>query len=320
MNRSNVSRMLLATDFSDSALLAHDYAAQLASAFGASVDILHVTDRRPEMRAAELLNEEGQVQSQLQSVEKMLRNHGVPVTIRRITGDPSAEIVAVGRQVDADVIAMGLQGYTHVPYGLIGSTVDSVTKAGICPVLTVPLPHKEASPCVLAPRGPASIRRILVAVDFSSPSIDALECAVHFARALRAELMLVHVVEPAHSDWDHSQTEEDAQNRTSWEARLKELVDEAKALGLLATYDIRGGVPADSILAGALQHRCDLIVMGTHGRQGRDREKVGSVAEGVLKQATCPVVTVKNPKFLSGGRRSVSTALVRQEQRREATD
>ncbi len=313
MNRSSVSRMLLATDFSESALLAHDYAAHLASAFGASVDILHVTDRRPEMKAAELLKHEAQVQSQLRTVEKMLRNHGVPVTIRRIAGDPGAQILATAREVDADVIAMGLQGHTHVPYGLIGSTVDSVTKVGVCPVLTVPLPQKEASPCVLGAPGPLSIRRILAPVDFSTPSLDALECAVHFAMGLGAELMLLHVVEPGHSDWDLNRTEEDARIRTSWEAQMKELVDEAKTLGVLASYDIRGGLPADSILAGALQHRCDLIVMGTHGRQGRDREKVGSVAEGVLKQANCPVLTVKNPKFLPGGRRSISNALVQQD-------
>lgn len=125
--------------------------------------------------------------------------------------------------------------------------------------------------------------------------------------------MLVHVLEPAHSDWDLNRTEESAQIRTSWEALLKQLVDEAKALGLFASYDIRGGLPADSILAGALQHRCDLIVMGTHGQQGRNRVKMGSVAEGVLKQATCPVLTVKNPKFLPGGRRLISTALVQQQ-------
>jgi nucleotide-binding universal stress UspA family protein len=307
MNRSTISRILLATDFSDSALLAHDYATHFASAFGASIDILHVTENANEIKAV------ANVQSQLRIVERMLRNHGVAVTVRRVTGDPGAQILATAREVDADVIAMGLQGHTHLPYGLIGSTVDSVTKAGVCPVLTVPLPQKEASPCVLAEPGPVSIRRILAAVDFSTPSMDSLECAVHVAMGLRAELMLVHVVEPAHADWDLNRTEEDARIRTSWEARLKELVDEAKTLGLFASYDIRGGLPADSILAGALQHRCDLIVMGTHGRQGRDREKRGSVAEGVLKQATCPVLTVKNPKCFPGGRRLISTAFVQQQ-------
>lgn len=313
MNRSTVSRILLATDFSDSALLAHDYAAHLASAFGASIDILHVTERRRETETDELLKYEANVQSQLRIVERMLKNHGVPVTVRRVTGDPGAQILAAAREVDADVIAMGLQGHTHVPYGLMGSSVDSVTKVGVCPVLTVPLPQKEASPCVLAEPGPVSIRRILAAVDFSTPSMDSLECAAHFAMGLRAELLLVHVVEPAHSDWDHIEMEAQAHIHTSWEVRLKELVDEAKALGVFASYDIRGGLPADSILAGALQHRCDLIVMGTHGRQGRDREKMGSVAEGVLKQATCPVLTVKNPKFLPGGRRLISTALIQQQ-------
>lgn len=42
---------------------------------------------------------------------------------------------------------------------------------------------------------------------------------------------------------------------------------------------------------------CDLIVMGTHGRRGLTRLRYGSVAESVLRQAPCPVLTVRSPKF-----------------------
>lgn len=188
MNPSTISRVLLATDFSDSAVLAHDYAAHLAAAFGASIDILHVTDRRPEMSVDQVVKRESEVHSQLRAVEKMLHRHGLHVTVRRVTGDPGEQILAAARQVDADVIAMGLQGQTNVAYGLTGSTVDRVTTAGICPVLTVPLPQREPSPCVMAAPGPVSIRRILAPVDFSIPSIDAVECAVRFAIGLEMPL------------------------------------------------------------------------------------------------------------------------------------
>ncbi|HEU4685803.1 MAG TPA: universal stress protein [Nitrospira sp.] len=49
--------------------------------------------------------------------------------------------------------------------------------------------------------------------------------------------------------------------------------------------------------------RAGLIVMGTHGRRGWSRVRFGSVAEAVLRQAHCPVLTVKSPKFQPGHRR-----------------
>ena len=111
--------------------------------------------------------------------------------------------------------------------------------------------------------------------------------------------MVVHVLEPAHAGWGRTRTEAEARTRILREARLKEWTVEASAGDLVARYDIREGLAVDSILAGALQHRCDLIVMGTHGRGGYDRGQIGSIACGVLKQATCPVLTLSQiPVFL----------------------
>lgn len=97
--------------------------------------------------------------------------------------------------------------------------------------------------------------------------------------------------------------------RDEWEARLGDLAGVMKSLGVPASYDIRTGFPPDSILAAGLQQQCDLIVMGTHGRRGREGANVGSVAEAVLRQATCPILTVKNPKFVQGGRPAIRAVL-----------
>ena len=293
VNNAVVSKILLATDFSHSARLAQAFAEYLAVSLKAAVVALHV-EEHPSQTERSLT--ERDIDSKLHRLEEKIREGAVPVSVQRSIGVPGDEILAVARRLDADIIAMGMRGWTHVPYGLIGATAQSVTTSGPCPVLTVPLPVKEASHSTFAPPRAVSIRRMLAPVDFSTPSLDSLECAIHLAHRLGAQLVLLHVSEAAHVDWDPPRMKSAGQMHEQWQARLGNLAGLLKSLGLSATYDVRTGSPPDSILAGALHHGCDLIVMGTHGRRGRERANVGSVAEAVLKQATCPVLTVKNPK------------------------
>jgi nucleotide-binding universal stress UspA family protein len=309
VNKAIVSRVLLATDFSDSAVRAHAYAEYLAVALKASVIVLHVSEVPP--RTITASKEEGDIPTQLRTLQDRMRQRAISVNLQRSSGNPGNEILSAARQLDADLIVMGLQGHTHVPYGLIGSTANTVTATGPCPVLTVPLPRKEASPCSFTAPGEARVRRILAPVDFSGPSLDSLECAIHLAHGLRADLVLVHVLEPLHGDWSFHRIQDAVQIRNQWEGRLGDLAGVMQSLGLSATYEIREGIPSDSIVAGALQYQCDLIVMGTHGQRGRKETNVGSVAEAVLKQATCPIVTVKNPKFVTSGRPAIRAVLSR---------
>jgi nucleotide-binding universal stress UspA family protein len=300
---------LLATDFSDSAVLTHDYAKYLALSLGASLHVLYVSESAPASFQGEIAAQDKHVPSLLHALQDGMREHGVRATAQWLPGDPGAQILTTARQLDADLIAMGIQGHTNISYGLLGHTVEPVTKAGFCPVLTVPLPQKDASASGMTSGRTIAIRRILAPIDFSTPSMDSLEYAVKLAQDLEADLLLLHVLEAEHGGWNLTRMEEAGRIRSSWEGRLHELTETIKSLAISATFDIRGGRPSDSILAGALQHKSDLIVMGTHGRQGRDRTNVGSVAEAVLKQTTCPVVTVKNPKFAPDSRRLVSDVL-----------
>jgi nucleotide-binding universal stress UspA family protein len=297
-------KILLATDFSESAKLAHAYTEYLAVALNASVNVLHVSERRS---SVETRLEEQEIQARLHSLQEKIAERAVPVSVQRSIGNPGDAILAAAHQLDADIISMGMQGETHVPYGLIGATAKTVTTGGPCPVLTVPLPVKEASPCVFPAPDEVRIQRILAPVDFSDPSLNSLECAMHLAHRLGAHLVLLHVSGSPHAGWDPHRMQDAAQMRDQWEARLGKLTGVVKSLGLSATYDVRTGFPPDSILAAALQHRSDVIVMGTHGRRGREQVNVGSVAEAVLKQATCPVLTVKNAKH--GCRPAIQTVL-----------
>ena len=99
------------------------------------------------------------------------------------------------------------------------------------------------------------------------------------------------------------------EKREHWEQQLAALVGLAESLGVRADVVISGGIPSDSILSSAMRSGCNLIVMGTHGRRGVSRFRFGGVAETLLRQATCPVLTVKTPKFAPGHTRLISAAL-----------
>ena len=65
---------------------------------------------------------------------------------------------------------------------------------------------------------------------------------------------------------------------------------------LQADCATRIGLPAEEIVQYADEHAIDLIVMGTHGREGVMRVVLGSVAESVVRRAPCPVLTVRRPE------------------------
>ena len=77
-------------------------------------------------------------------------------------------------------------------------------------------------------------------------------------------------------------------------ASLCDLVQQAEKEGLEATAHVADGIPFDEILQAARKFHADLIVMGTHGRTGFSHLMMGSQAERVVRQAPCPVLTVKS--------------------------
>ncbi len=121
-------------------------------------------------------------------------------------------------------------------------------------------------------------QKILVPMDGSPASIAALDKAVMLAEDLGASVAVLHVTGTGESD-------------RAMDAAL------AAATGRLAellTQRTESGDPLKTILDVAGQERPDLIVIGTHGRVGRLHALVGSVAESIVRNAPCPVVTVRH--------------------------
>ncbi len=135
------------------------------------------------------------------------------------------------------------------------------------------------------------MKRILCPIDTSPCSDEALVHAIALARQNGALLDLLRVTEvpPAYADGLPVYSREAAEAATDREG-LRELPVPAD---VRHEKHHRIGDAATEILEFAQRHEVDLIVMGTHGRRGLGRMLFGSVAEKVLRQAPCPVLTYR---------------------------
>jgi nucleotide-binding universal stress UspA family protein len=310
-----MTRILFPTDFSDCSARAQEYAMYLATAWDADVDVLHVIEASGWMEgnAAALPGIEQARRGtalRLDVMHDQMTRSGITASVRELAGTPSEQINRAAREKAADLVVLGAQGRTNLVYGLVGSTAERVVKEGPCPVLAVPALGNGGLDPVTPLTGMSSsipIRHILAPIDFSSPSLDSLEYAIQLANGLRSKVTIVHVLEPVYYDLECGlgSIEHEVPKRDHWKKQLMELRDLVRSFGLPAEYEISGGIPSESILSCALRVGCDLIVMGTHGRRGISRLRFGSVAESVLRRATCPVLTVKTPKFTPGHPRLV---------------
>lgn len=143
------------------------------------------------------------------------------------------------------------------------------------------------------------ITKILVPTDFSPDAEPAIERALDLARSFSASVMLFHVYElPIAFPEGYSFT---AELITAIEkeahAKLAETIERLRQRTQVPiSGKVGAGATAMAIVDEAAQGGFDLIVMGTHGRTGFSRFFIGSVAERVVRLATCPVLTIRNQK------------------------
>jgi nucleotide-binding universal stress UspA family protein len=134
------------------------------------------------------------------------------------------------------------------------------------------------------------IQTILFPTDFSPASEAALDYAISLARDANAKLLLLHIAEPLPVYGDVPYYGVPEPDKAELERRLHAVSVDTR---LRVERRLVAGYPAEQILAEAAKDAVDMIVMGTHGRTGLTRLLMGSVAERVVRGATCPVLAVK---------------------------
>ena len=147
---------------------------------------------------------------------------------------------------------------------------------------------------------PWTIRNVLVATDMSKASLPALRYARLFAGAFGAKLLVVYsdpivypidTIGPSQAMFIMRTPDEDERLRS-------ELVEHARCELTGRDFDVEltAGQPIDAILESATERSADLIVTGTHLREGWRRLLLGSVSDAVQHRSRCPVLTVRSDR------------------------
>ena len=212
-----------------------------------------------------------------------------------IGGRAAHVIVDEARRWNADLIVMGTHGTSGFQHLVLGSVTEKVLRRAGCPVLTVP-PRAHA-----ASRLP--FERVLCAVDFSDASLDAVRSALSLAGQSGSALTLLHVIEwpwgeppPPHmEELPAAQRAALSEFRRYLEdgarKRLESLIPSSAPFRCEAR--LRNGKSYVQILDVAAEERADLIVMGVRGRNPVDLAFFGSTTNQVVRQAPCPVLTLR---------------------------
>jgi nucleotide-binding universal stress UspA family protein len=198
----------------------------------------------------------------------------------------------------ADLIVMGTHGRSGFERLLLGSITEKVLRKAECPVLSVPTHVPDAVP---AP--PALFKSIVCAIDYSDCSMHALEYATSLAHEADAQLTVVHVIElPPGVPRDAHETvgggprslrEYVALAEEDRRARLSEAISESMRTYCTVGTVLAAGKPYQEILRVSEAQQADLLVIGIHGRGPVDRLLFGSTAQHLVRQASCPVLTLR---------------------------
>ena len=138
-----------------------------------------------------------------------------------------------------------------------------------------------------------AVRRIVLATDLSPASEGATRQAIDLARDLKANLLIISVIDPAVRGAPGGRVERMDQRRAGRESAAQQLVLRGRQAGVHVSFLVWEGEPGPSIVEAAHAEGADLIVVGSHGRGRVGRFLIGSVSDHVIRNATAPVLIVR---------------------------
>lgn len=297
-----VREILCPTDFSEASRHALEHAVMLAKWYDSQITALHVIYvplvRQPPIFGAAFVDMAQEADSNVCRYDEALnrwlkpaQQAGIRTEIVVDAGDPARMILERARSRRADLIVMGTHGLSGFERFMLGSVSERVLRRADCPVMTVP-------PAAEAPgTGRAPYKQLLCPVDFSQPSLSALQFAFSLAEESRARLTILHVFDWPPDDelvveqFDATQFRRVVEQQLR--ARLDALVTEDARQWCTPATSVAYGKPYREILDLAANEAADLIVMGVHGRNPLDLTLFGSTTNQVVRRASCPVLTLR---------------------------
>jgi len=295
-----IDRILCPVDHSDISRRALDYAVVLAARYRGSVRAVEVVPA-PVPAAAfprvptEFSPNVEQHQSHVAALEAFVapaRREGVALDTALHGGFVIDQILHEAGRYDADLIVMGTHGRSGVQRLVLGSVAEKVLRRAACPVLTVPPGADVASRAVDLPK------TIVCAVDFSPASLRGLEYALSLAQESDATLVLMHVVDWAAETWaagthGAALAQYTAERKADSERLLRDAIPVSARDWCTPEILVVEGKPWREILRASSDRHADLLVLGVLGRGAVDLTLFGSTTHHVVREARCPVLTVR---------------------------
>jgi nucleotide-binding universal stress UspA family protein len=272
------NRILCATDFSDNSSRAFQTSIRVARACGATLRVLHVAPFDPASRAG-VLDAQAGLDERLERFARSEEVADLTISHRVRQGDPAVEIVRASVEDAADLIVLGRHSRVESGGGLPGSVTEAVTRTASCPVI-VGAPG--------AAFGVIRVRHVLCALDLAETSSDTLAYGAGIARALRADLLLLHVA----SAVDATPTEH--ADPATVLARFASTVPAA----LRVRSRVVEGEVYRTIVDQVRENESDLLVVGQHGGDMSPRHYLGGTTLLLLRRAERAVLVV--PPRLAG--------------------
>jgi nucleotide-binding universal stress UspA family protein len=217
-------------------------------------------------------------------------------------GSPVGVILDIVEEEKATMIALATHGSSGVKRFLFGSVAEGVIRKSPVPVLLLrPFWSYELVPAGRPEQRP--IRNLLLPVDGSDRSLEALPGVIEFADLFETRVVLLRVLE------EKKRKPVSKDDKTEAERQLGAISKSIEKKGVETLSLVEKGDPVDQILKAARFHEIDLIAMTTHGRTGLSRVVTGSVTEEVLRKATVPLLVTRNagigkPKKAPGGQKA----------------
>ena len=277
----SLEKILLATDFGEAAQDASAMAIYLAKTYHSEIIVVHVI---PEIKdlPVPLDTVRDAAAGEVEKIKEDFQRQGIQKVESVVSlGSPFDQIIKLAEDHDVNTIVLGSGQKTREDRFPLGITAEKVIRKSGRPVWVV---KRGTSP---------GFKNILCPVDFSESSARALTNAIQLSRMLGGHLTVLTVWEPLKQFYEHIGhwlTEE------SWvtdESRFDRFLKNFEFQNLSWSKVSRNGTAHEEILAVSREMEPDLLVMGSVGRTGLSRILLGSVAEKVIREMPCSVVTFK---------------------------
>ena len=299
--RVEFNRILCATDLSEFSNSAALYGAAIAKEFNAQltlctvVDVptVHLQDSGMVTSIELLQNLHAYGREQLENLRATLEH---PAEIIVEEGLPAETLVGLVREKRMDLLITATHGRSGVQRLFLGSVTERLIRGITCPILIITPPAKDA--VAISPKG-LEIKKILVGCDFSPDSGRALDVGLSLAQEFQAELHLVHVIEPFAYRDSFLPTNVMAQISQKLEPemveKLSDRIPEDVENWCEVKTEMLTGKPHREIRLYAAKEGIDLIVLGVRGRSLVESLMIGSTTDRVIRQVSCPVLSVSQP-------------------------